>query len=82
MKAEPEINATNYTAVHVGNGRFTCKLDNGELLVAGPSLRGMIRFTYFEDYSFPEIGWSVTREQLILDHLAKITEKLTKGQEL
>ena len=32
----------------------------------------MVRYTYFEDYALPEIGWEVTRKQLMQDYLPKM----------
>lgn len=43
-----------------------------EVKEAGSNLCGMIRYTYFEDYALPEIGWEVTRKQLMQDYLPKM----------
>lgn len=40
----------------------------------------MIRFTYFEDYSLPEVGWQVTRVKLIEDYLPKMHKKFADLQ--
>ncbi len=42
--------------------------DKKQIKQAGPSLCGMIRFTYFEDYSLPEVGWQITRVKLMEDY--------------
>jgi hypothetical protein len=66
----------DYLIVHIGEGKFLVKLENGETKEAGKNLRGMIRYTYFENYSFPEIGWSVTRKQLYEDYIPKIQKDI------
>lgn len=66
----------DYLIVYIGEGKFLVKLENGETKEAGKNLRGMIRYTYFEDYTFPKIGWSVTRKQLYMDYLPKIQKDI------
>jgi hypothetical protein len=34
----------------------------------------MIRYTYFENYTLPEIGWEVSRKQLMKDYLPKMQQ--------
>jgi len=70
----------NYTVVHIGKGKFQVKLENGEIKSAGHVLCGMIRYTYFEDYDLPEIGWSVTRTQLYEDYIPKLQKDLGEGK--
>jgi hypothetical protein len=62
----------DYLITHIGEGKFQAELENGEVKNAGENLRGMIRFTYFEDYTLPDIGWQVTRKQLLMDYTSKI----------
>lgn len=62
----------NYLITHTGEGKFQVELESGEIKDAGEDLRGLIRFVYFEDYTLPEIGWQVTRKQLMRDYLPKI----------
>ena len=62
----------DYLVIHLGEGKFQVKMENNEIKEAGSLLRGMIRYTYFEDYSLPEIGWKVTRSQLMKDYLPKM----------
>ena len=62
----------DYLVTHLGEGKFQVKMENNEIKEAGSLLRGMIRYTYFEDYSLPEIGWKVTRSQLMKDYLPKM----------
>jgi len=62
----------NYLVTHLGEGKFQVTTENNEIKEAGTNLCGMIRFTYFEDFTIPEIGWMVTRKQLIDDYFSKI----------
>jgi hypothetical protein len=45
------------TIKHIGEGKFQVHMEDGEIKEAGSNLAGMIRYTYFEDYTLPEIGW-------------------------
>jgi hypothetical protein len=72
----------DYLAIHIGEGKFLVKLENGETKEAGSNLRGMIRYTYFEDYTLPTIGWSVTRKQLYEDYLPKIQKDLINKKKI
>lgn len=65
---------------HIGKGKFQVEMDNGEIKDAGPSLCGMIRYTYFEDYTYPEIGWSVTQKQLTEDYIPKSKADVLSGK--
>jgi hypothetical protein len=65
---------------HIGEGKFQVKLESGEIKEAGPNLCGLIRYTYFEDYTLPEIGWKVTRKQLMEDYLPKIQQDVLSGK--
>jgi len=40
----------------------------------------MIRYTYFEDYTLPEIGWKVTRKQLYDNYLPKMQQDVLSGK--
>jgi hypothetical protein len=70
----------NYLAIHIGEGKFQVKLENGEMKEAGQNLCGMIRYTYFEDYSLPEIGWKVTRKKLMEDYFPKMQQDVLSGK--
>lgn len=61
------------THTHIGNGKFKT-MEGGQLYNLGPQASGMIRFVYFEDYSLPPVGWSVSREKLIRDYTAKLSQ--------
>lgn len=70
----------NYLATHLGNGKFQVKMKNGEIKKAGSNLCGMIRYTYFEDYSLPEVGWNISRNQLMEDYLPKLQKDVQSGK--
>jgi hypothetical protein len=72
----------DYLVIHIGEGKFLVKLENGETKNAGSNLCGMIRYTYFEDYTLPIIGWSVTRKQLYKDYLPKIQKDLLNKKKI
>jgi hypothetical protein len=65
---------------HIGEGKFQVEMDNGEIKEAGTNLCGMIRYTYFEDYAYPQIGWTVTQKQLIEDHMSKSKVDVLSGK--
>jgi hypothetical protein len=43
-------------------------------------MEGMIRYTYFEDYELPPIGWNITRDQLIKDYFPKLMKDVQEGK--
>jgi len=63
---------SEYTATHIGEGKFEVKMSNGDIKNSGPNMEGMIRYTYFEDYELPPIGWNISRDQLIKDYFPKL----------
>ena len=70
----------DYIITHLGDGKFQVKLENGKISKAGHILCSMIRYTYFEDYSLPEVGWVITRIQLYNDYLPKLQKDLASGR--
>ena len=66
----------DYLVTHLGEGKFQGVMEDGEIKEVGSSLRGMIRYTYFEDYTLPEIGWQVTRKQLLKDYIIKMQKNV------
>jgi len=68
-----------YLITHVGEGKFSVEID-GEKKEAGSNLCGMIRYTYFEDYSLPEIGWQVTNKKLLEDYFPKMQNDVMSGK--
>lgn len=66
---------------YIGDYKFNVTLDDGRILEAGKNLRGMIKYTYFEDTDeFPEIGWSVTQSQLHSDYFPKAQRDILSGK--
>lgn len=59
---------------HIGGGKFEAIFDNGEVKSVGTNTVGMIRYTYFEDFILPKIGWEVSRSKLIEDYYPKVFE--------
>lgn len=70
----------DYTATHIGDGKFEVKMSNGDIKNSGPNMEGMIRYTYFENYELPPIGWSINREQLIKDYFPKLMKDVQEGK--
>ena len=70
----------DYLIIHLGEGKFKVKMENDEIKEVGSSLCGMIRYTYFEDYTLPEIGWRITRKQLMGDYLPKMRQDVLSGK--
>ena len=70
----------DYTVLHLGEGKFQVEMDNGDIKGVGPGILGMIRYTYFEDYTLPETGWQVSREQLMKDYIPKMIEGVMSGK--
>jgi hypothetical protein len=70
----------DYLITHLGDLKFEAKLPNGEIKECGNNLLGMLRYTYFEDFSTPPIGWSTTREQLMKDYFPKLMKDLSEGK--
>lgn len=73
-------NIANYIVTHIGEGKFQVKTEDNEIKQAGSNLCGMIRYTYFEDYSLPEIGWKVTWNQLMEDYTPKMVQGVLSGK--
>jgi hypothetical protein len=70
----------SYKVKHIGNGIFEATLDSGEVKEVGSNLIGMIRYTYFEDFSLPPIGWEVTQKQLMEDYQPKVMKDIMYGK--
>jgi len=65
---------------HIVDGKFELVMPDGEIKSVGPNIAGMIRYTYFEDYTLPPIGWSVTREKLLNDYQEKVIPDIIAGK--
>lgn len=72
----------SYTVTHIGNGEFSVELQDGTIKSAGSNLCGMIRYTYFEDYSLPEVGWKVTSKKLMEDYVPKMHKDVLSGNQI
>jgi len=70
----------DYLITHLGEGEFQVKLENGEIKNAGSNICGMIRYTYFEDYNLPKIGWKTTRKKLMEDYIPKLQKDVLDGK--
>jgi len=65
---------------HIGEGDFQVEMSDGSIKNAGKNLCGMIRYTYFEDYSYPKVGWCVTQKQLTEDYFPKVQKDILDGK--
>jgi len=69
----------NYIITYIGEGKFQAETIDGPKSV-GKNLKGIIGYTYFSDSDkIPEIGWNVTRVQLMTDYLPKVQRDVIKG---
>jgi hypothetical protein len=67
---------------HTENGEFKVTMDDGRVVDAGPNMRGMIRYTYFEDTEdYPPPGWSITQQQLMETYFPKVLEDMKLNPE-
>ena len=70
----------NLVYKHVGEGKFIAEMEDGTFKDLGPNAIGMIRYTYFEDYQLPQVGWEVTRGKLLEDYQPKVMKDITEGK--
>jgi len=66
----------NLVYKHVGEGKFIVEMEDGTFKDLGPNAVGMIRYTYFEDYQIPKVGWEVTRGKLLEDYQPKVMKDM------
>jgi hypothetical protein len=71
---------SEYTITHLGEGIFSATLRDGQVKEVGPNIRGMIRYTYFEDFTLPPVGWEVTKNQLLNDYHPKLMKDIMEGK--
>jgi hypothetical protein len=71
---------SEYTIRHKGNGEFEAIMDDGEVKEAGPNIIGMVRYTFFEDFSLPPISWQVTRKELLEVYQPKVMKDISEGK--
>jgi hypothetical protein len=65
---------------HTGDGFFEVIMEDGTIKSAGNNLCGIIRYTYFEDYTIPPLGWTVSRENLMKDYQSKVIPDIMSGK--
>jgi hypothetical protein len=65
---------------HLGDGKFEALMDDWTTKPVGPTLCGMIRYTYFEDYTLPPLDWTVTKQRLYIDYKTKVLPDLISGK--
>jgi hypothetical protein len=65
---------------HTGDGFFEVIMEDDSIKTAGNNLCGMIRYTYFEDYTIPPVGWTISRETLLKDYQAKVLPDIMSGK--
>ncbi len=70
----------SYTVKHLSNGIFELTLDSGEVKEVGPNIIGMIRYTYFEDFTLPPPNWEITQKQLLEDYYPKVLKDISDGK--
>jgi len=70
----------NLVYKHVGEGKFIVEMEDGTFKDLGPNAVGMIRYTYFEDYQIPKVGWEVTRGKLLEDYQPKVMKDMMEGK--
>ena len=63
---------------HTRDGRFEAVLPEGTKPI-GPSMGGMLRYTYFEDFTLPPDGWEVGHREFVQRYHAKVFEDMTKN---
>jgi len=66
--------------IHIGEGKFNVMMEDGSSKEAGPNIRGMIRYTYFEDYTIPPLDWAVKREIFLQDYQKKVMPEILSGK--
>ena len=59
---------------------FTVKGDTILIKEVGPNIQGMIRYTFFEDFSLPPINWEVTQKELLETYQPKVMKDITEGK--
>lgn len=65
---------------HLGDGKFEALMDDWTTKPVGPSLCGMIRYTYFENYTLPPLDWVVTKQKLHADYHNKVLPEILSGK--
>jgi len=71
---------SEYTIRHKGNGEFEAIMDSGEIREVGPNIKGMIRYTFFPDFSLPPINYKVTQKELLEAYQPKVMKDISEGK--
>ena len=69
----------SYIVRHKGGGQFEAMTEEG-IKEVGPNIIGMIRYTFFEDFSLPPIGWQVTQKELLEAYHPKVMKDIVEGK--
>ena len=70
----------SYTVRYKGDGQFEAIMDDGEIKEVGNNLLGMIRYTFFEDFSLPPVGWQITQKELLETYQPKVMKDIVEGK--
>ena len=70
----------DFDIVHITDGNFVARLADGTVKRIGSSMSGMLRYTYFEDYTIPPKDWTVTNTKFREDYWAKIHRAVSEGK--
>ena len=57
---------------HIGDGKFEIDMEDGSIKECGKNISGMIRYTYFEDYTLPPNNWEVEYMTFFKDYHNKV----------
>lgn len=68
-----------YTVKYLGNGEFNVTMGDGSIKICGDNLIGMIKYTYFDDNTLPEVGWEVSNKKLLEDYFPKMQQDVLSG---
>ena len=71
---------SKYTIIHKGNGEFEDIMDDGEIKEVGSNIKGMIRYTFFEDFILPPINWEITQKELLEKYQPKVMKDIAEGK--
>jgi len=64
---------------HTGDGNLKAHTPEGTKEVS-KNLNVMVRYTYFEDFTLPPIGWTCSRENLFKDYHRKVSDQIIQDR--
>ena len=71
----------NYKISHLGGANFKAIFEDGTEKEVGENLRGMIKYTYFDDTDeLPEMNWSCEFTNLFSDYHNKLAKDINSGK--